>query len=78
MISIICEMEQSPIDGAGLAYALRSGKIKGNQRTPLLLVAVNNDMGRIKEAISAGANNILLKPFSATDLVKRVKMTLYR
>ena len=71
-------MEQSPIDGAGLAYALRSGKIKNNQRTPLLLVAINNDMGWIKEAIGAGANNILLKLFSATDLLKRVKMALYR
>lgn len=73
---IICELEQSPIDGTALAHALRAGKIKANTHTPLVLVASSNDMARIKEAIAAGASNILLRPFSAADLVKRVKKTV--
>lgn len=73
---IICELEQSPIDGTALAHALRAGKIKANAHTPLVLVASSNDMARIKEAIAAGASNILLRPFSAADLVKRVKKTV--
>ncbi|MFN3076217.1 MAG: response regulator [Alphaproteobacteria bacterium] len=75
---IICEMEQTPVDGVGLAHALRTGKVKVNAKTPLLLVSGSKDMDKIKEAIAAGANNILVKPFSAVDLTKRVKMTLGR
>ncbi|MEO5374313.1 MAG: response regulator [Alphaproteobacteria bacterium] len=73
---IICQMEQSPIDGTGLAHAMRAGKVKANIRTPLILVAIDNDMAKIKDAITAGANNIVLKPFSANEMVKRVRKTL--
>ncbi|MBF0095198.1 MAG: response regulator [Alphaproteobacteria bacterium] len=70
---ILCEMEQSPLDGTAFAQALRSGKAGPNTQTPLLLTAADNDMARIKEAIAAGASNILLRPYSAADLVKRVR-----
>ncbi|MBF0560801.1 MAG: response regulator [Alphaproteobacteria bacterium] len=75
---IISEMEQTPIDGVGFAHALRSGKVKMNAKTPLLLVSATKDIDKIKEAIAAGATNIIVKPYSANDLIKKVKQTLGR
>lgn len=75
---IICEMEQTPLDGTAFAQALRGGKAGPNTQTPLLLTASDSDMVRIKEAIAAGASNILLRPYSAADLMKRVKKLVIR
>ena len=75
---ILCEMEQAPIDGVTFAQTLRSGKVPANTQTPLLLVASADDMARIKEAIAAGASNILLRPHSAADLIKRVRKLAHR
>lgn len=71
---IISEMDLAPIDGAGFAYALRKGKLPPNKKTPLLLIGIAAQAERIKAAIEAGANNILLKPFSPADLLKRIRV----
>jgi two-component system chemotaxis response regulator CheY len=53
------------------------GKVRQtNKRTPIIMVTTEGEKDRILEAIRAGANNYVLKPFKAEDLVAKVQATL--
>jgi len=73
---VIADMDTEPLDGVAFTHALRGPGLEINRTTPLMLTVAGASAGRIKEAIDAGANNILAKPFSQSDLLKRIGMTL--
>ena len=47
-----------------------------DRRTPIIMVTTEGERDRILEAVRAGANNYVLKPFKPEDLVAKVQATL--
>ncbi len=55
--------------------ALKEIRASGN-KTPIMMVTTEGERLRVIEAIKAGANNYLVKPFDATDLEDKVQQLL--
>jgi two-component system chemotaxis response regulator CheY len=47
-----------------------------NKTVPLIMVTTEAEKSRIIEAIKAGVNNYVVKPFKPEDLSQRVSQTL--
>lgn len=45
-------------------------------RTPVMMITARGDIETVKQAMSEGANGYIVKPFSASDLLKRVSALL--
>jgi len=51
--------------------------IRANGKTvPIVMVTTEAEKGRVIEALKAGANNYIIKPFQADVIVAKVKQTL--
>jgi DNA-binding response OmpR family regulator len=51
-------------------------KIRRFTRVPVIMLTIENDLSYVQNAINLGANDYLLKPFTARELVARVKKSL--
>jgi two-component system, chemotaxis family, chemotaxis protein CheY len=60
------------MDGLTLIKKLR----EKDKRTPIIMVTTEAEKTRIIEAIKAGVNNYVIKPFTPDALLERVKQTL--
>lgn len=60
------------MDGLELVKEIRKNKIK----TPIIMVTSENEESKIHDAISAGANHFLTKPFSGVKLMEVAKQYL--
>lgn len=58
----------------GLTF-LKNYRAKG-QKTPVIMVTTEADKPRVMEAIKAGVNNYVVKPFTPDTLAQRIKETL--
>ena len=47
-----------------------------NKATPIIMVTTEAEKSRVIEAIKAGVNNYVMKPFTPDALLERVKQTL--
>ena len=47
-----------------------------NKTTPIIMVTTEAEKTRIIEAIKAGVNNYVIKPFTPDSLIDRVKQTM--
>lgn len=47
-----------------------------DRKTPIIMVTTEGERERIVEALKAGANNYMLKPFKADELLAKVQQTL--
>jgi len=47
-----------------------------DKATPIIMVTTEAEKGRVIEAIKAGVNNYVVKPFTPDQLLDRVKQTL--
>jgi two-component system chemotaxis response regulator CheY len=53
------------------------GKIRAtDKKTPLVMCTTEAEKGRVIEAIKAGVNNYVVKPFTPESLVEKVQQTL--
>lgn len=57
--------------------AVRAIRGRGND-IPIIMVTTESERSRVLEAIKAGANDYVMKPFSAEDLTERVSDVLAR
>jgi CheY-like chemotaxis protein len=71
---VLTDASMPGLDGAGLSRALRSNP--GTSRVPILLISARIGEDSRREALSAGANDYLEKPFSATELLMAVRRLL--
>lgn len=58
----------------GLTF-LKNYRAKGH-KTPVIMVTTEADKPRVMEAIKAGVNNYVVKPFTPDTLAQRIKETL--
>jgi CheY-like chemotaxis protein len=73
---IVVDLMMPCMDGIQFAKVFRS--TYSECRTPIFLCSGHLDDGVIKEAIHAGINHVLEKPFSPIDLVQRIDYALNR
>jgi two-component system chemotaxis response regulator CheY len=69
---ILLDWNMPNMDGLTFAKTYRA---QGN-KTPIIMVTTEAEKNRVVEAIKAGVNNYVIKPFTPEALEQRVKETL--
>ena len=69
---ILLDWNMSNLDGMGFLKAFRID----NKKTPVIMVTTEAEKSSVVEAIKAGVNNYLVKPFTPDLLEKRVNETM--
>jgi two-component system chemotaxis response regulator CheY len=70
LIFVDCNMPN--MDGITLVKRIRAS----DKVTPIVMVTTEGEKKRVIEAIKAGANNYIVKPFTTEAFIERVKLTL--
>jgi two-component system chemotaxis response regulator CheY len=55
--------------------AVRAIRATGN-KVPIIMVTTEAEKGRVIEALKAGANNYIIKPFEPAAIVQKIKDTI--
>ncbi len=71
---ILLDWNMPVMDGLEFLKKLRSA---GN-KTPVIMVTTEAEKSRVITAVQAGANNYMIKPFTADQLKERIEQTLKR
>jgi len=71
---IISDWNMENIDGLELLKTIRSNPL--TQKTPFIMSTGNKDRERVKEAIQAGVNNYIVKPFNVETLKKKIEAVI--
>jgi signal transduction histidine kinase/DNA-binding response OmpR family regulator/serine phosphatase RsbU (regulator of sigma subunit) len=71
---VLADVMMPRLDGFGLLRALRTDP--GTQRVPVVLVSARAGEEASVEGLEAGADDYLVKPFSSTELLARVRANL--
>ncbi len=69
---VLVDQLMPEVDGLQFIRAFR----ERDTRTPIILLGCSNDRRQVVEAIRAGANNFLAKPFTPDLLGQRVRETM--
>jgi len=69
---ILLDWNMPNLDGMGFLKAFRTT----NKTTPVIMVTTEAEKSRVIEAIKAGVNNYVVKPFTQEELAKRIGDTL--
>ena len=70
---IITDWRMEDLDGIEIVRHIRSSSDTRIKRMPIIMLTGNTEASYVKTAISAGVNGYLIKPFSAEQLVKRIR-----
>lgn len=71
---IISDWNMDDIDGLTLLKVIR--KHPKTQSMPFIMATGRSDKEQVKEAISAGVNNYIIKPFDALTMKKRIEAVI--
>ncbi|MBX3374828.1 MAG: response regulator [Phycisphaeraceae bacterium] len=71
---ILCDWNMPVMDGIAFVRSYRAG----GHRTPIIMVTTEAEKTRVIDAIKAGVNNYIIKPFTPESLSQRVRETLER
>jgi two-component system chemotaxis response regulator CheY len=69
---IFVDWNMPNMDGLSFIKAFR----QGNKATPVIMVTTESEKSRVIEAIKAGVNNYVVKPFTPDLLSQRITETL--
>ena len=69
---ILLDWNMPNLDGMGFLKAFRVE----DQTTPVIMVTTEAEKGRVVEAIKAGVNNYVVKPFTPDILEMRIQETM--
>jgi len=69
---ILIDWNMPNMDGITLVNRIRTA----DKKTPLVMVTTEAEKCRILEAIKAGVNNYVLKPFTPEGLLEKIKQTM--
>ena len=70
---VITDWRMEDMDGIEIVRGVRGDPHCLNYTTPIIMLTGNTEAYYVKTAIGAGVNAYLLKPFSAEQLVKRIR-----
>jgi two-component system KDP operon response regulator KdpE len=70
---VITDLQMPQLDGLGLCRSIRSVS-----STPIIVLSVRNDEDSIIEALDAGADDYVVKPFASGELLARIRSALRR
>lgn len=71
---ILTDLIMPRLDGIGLVRALRTAP--DTARIPVLLLTARADSASVTEGLEAGADDYIVKPFDAGELIARVRVNL--
>jgi two-component system chemotaxis response regulator CheY len=71
---IISDWNMDDIDGLTLLKVIR--KHPKTQSMPFIMATGRSDKEQVKEAISSGVNNYIIKPFDALTMKKRIEAVI--
>ena len=71
---IISDWNMDDIDGLTLLKVIR--KHPRTQAMPFIMATGRSDKEQVKEAISFGVNNYIIKPFDASTMKKRIEAVI--
>lgn len=71
---ILLDWNMPNLDGMGFLKAFRVS----DKKTPVIMVTTEAEKARVIEAIKAGVNNYVVKPFTPDLLEQRINETLQR
>ena len=71
---LVADVMMPGLDGLGLTRALRANP--GTKGLPIILLSARTGDEAVSEGLDAGANDYIVKPFSARELVARVRVQL--
>ncbi len=69
---ILADWDMPEMNGLDLLKKIRASE--NNKNTPFLMITANADEDNYVEAIQAGANNYILKPFKEDTLEEKINM----
>jgi two-component system chemotaxis response regulator CheY len=69
---ILVDWNMPNMDGHTLVKRIR----EKDRTTPLIMCTTEAEKGRVLDALKAGVNNYVVKPFTAETLLERVNQTL--
>ena len=69
---VIADMDMVPMGGLELTREIRLNSLSPNCRTPVILLTTTITAKQATEARVAGVSGLVLKPFSANDLLNHV------
>lgn len=69
---VIADWEMSPMNGIALTRLIRTDTRSPNRMVPIILVTGYSALIRVAEARDSGVTEFLVKPFSASDISKRI------
>jgi two-component system chemotaxis response regulator CheY len=70
---LITDWRMKDLDGIDVVRFVRTSPQSPNKTLPIIMLTGNTEVHYVKVAIMAGVNSYLLKPFSAEQLVKRLR-----
>jgi len=73
---ILCDWNMPHISGIELLKMLRSHEALVVSKTPFMMITTNNEKHQVIEALSLGANNFVIKPFTSDVLLKKIELVL--
>lgn len=71
---IISDWNMDVVDGLQLLKTLRANPL--TQRTPFIMSTANKDRAKVAEAVQAGVNNYIVKPFNVETLRKKIEQVI--
>ena len=73
---IILDINMPEMDGLRVLKSVR--EVESTRHIPVLLLSASADPNAVMEGLRLGANDYLVKPFNATELVARLEHALRR
>ena len=73
---IISDWRMGEIDGIDVLRAIRNSTDPVIARTPFIFLTGNAELGNVETARDAGMNEYLIKPFTAAELMRRVRSVI--
>lgn len=69
---ILVDWNMPNMDGLTLVHKVR----EKDKKTPMIMCTTEAEKQRVIDAIKAGVNNYVIKPFTPENLIEKVKQTL--
>ena len=75
---VIADWMMKPIDGIALTRQIRTDALSPNPYVPIILMTGFSEKRRVIQARDAGVTELLVKPFNARDLYRRIAQLIER